>query len=120
MPILEIELVGEPEPARRRDLARRLADAAGEALGARPGGTWVRLRVLPEEDYAESGGAPVGVRPVFAHVLKRTWPEGGPDPEEVRRLTEAVADAVGREPGVVHVRYEAPGGGRQAFGGQLV
>lgn len=118
MPILEIEIVGEPTA--RPGLARRLADAAGEALGARPGGTWVRLRVLPEADYAESGGTPEGVCPVFAHVLLARWPEGGPDPAEVRRLTAALAQACGRDPGVVHVRYEPPGAGRQAFGGELV
>lgn len=118
MPILEIEIVGEPEV--REGLAQGLADAAGEALEARPGGTWVRLRVLPLRDYAESGGAPEGARPVFVSVMKRSYPEGGPDPAEVHRLTEAIARECGRDPGLVHVRYEAPGAGRQAFGGRLV
>ena len=119
MPILEIEIVGEAEA--REGLARRLADAAGEALGARPGGTWVRLRFLPPEQYGESGGpVPDDVRPVFVHVMKRSWPEGGPSAEEVARVTEAIAAVVGRDPGLVHVRHEPPGAGRQAFGGDLV
>lgn len=120
MPILEIEVIDELDYDVREGLAARLADAAGEALGASVGGTWVRLRTLPAVAYAESGGGPPpGIRPVFVSVVRRALPETGPDPDEVLRLTQAIARECRRPEGNVHVRYEAPGAGRQAFGGTL-
>lgn len=121
MPLLTVEMVGEPDPDTRPGLAARIADAAGEALASRPGGTWVRLRVLPAGDYAENGaGADPGIRPVFVAVIERDTPPGGPDPARARRLTEAIAAATGRPAANVHVVYEAAGRGRVAFGGNLV
>jgi phenylpyruvate tautomerase PptA (4-oxalocrotonate tautomerase family) len=119
VPVLEIEIVGEPEGPDRSGLARRLADAAGEALGAGPGSTWVRLRVLDPRDYAENESAEE-LRPVFVHVLERSVPDDDALAARVAKLTRAVAAACDRDPETVHVRYEPPGAGRQAFGGNLV
>ena len=119
MPILEVEIVGEPQ-GDRAGLAQRLADAAADVLGSAPQGTWVRLRILPTEDYAENGGALPGVAPVFVSVLQRASPPDAERADEVRRLTEAIAGACGRPAANVHVRYEPDAAGRQAFGGKLV
>ncbi|RKY18286.1 MAG: hypothetical protein DRQ55_13730 [Planctomycetota bacterium] len=120
MPILEVEIVGEPEAARRAGLARRLADEAGAVLGSGPQGTWARVRVLPAQDYAENGGGPgPGVRPVFVRLLLARHPETKELAELVRRLTEAVARQVDRPVENVHVIVEPPAAGRVAFGGEL-
>ncbi|MBM3892645.1 MAG: hypothetical protein FJ388_26300, partial [Verrucomicrobia bacterium] len=75
MPILDVEIVGRLTEGMHRDLARRIADAAGEVLGSGPQATWVKLRFLDEHAYAENGGGlPSGVRPVLVSVL-----QGGAD-----------------------------------------
>lgn len=114
MPILDVELVG----AREDGLARKIADAAGEVLGTPPGRTWVRVRFLAREDYAENGtDVPGDVRPVLVTVLETKPPQ---DLEaEVRALTAAIAQATGRPAENVHLFYEPPGEGRVAFGGKL-
>ena len=117
MPILDIELVGGNVAA---DLARRLATAAGDALGSRPGGTWVKLRVLPADHYAENTAVEVTARPVFVTVIERNGAGGDGFAEKVTRLTRAVADACGRDPDTVHVIYQPAAAGRVAFGGSLV
>jgi phenylpyruvate tautomerase PptA (4-oxalocrotonate tautomerase family) len=121
MPVLEVEIVGDVDPARREGLASRIADAAGRALDSRPQGTWVRLRWLAPEDYAENAGGPEpGTAPVFVNVMKAQLPEGAEREAEVRALTQAVAAACGRPAQHVHVLYDPPGAGRVAFGGKLV
>ncbi len=120
MPILEVEIVGAAGAEDGIEgLAARLAEAAGLALGARPGGTWVRLRFLAPEHYAESGGAG-DVRPVFVRVLERAVPDHDRLATRIEALTVALAEACGRPPGNVHVLYEPPAAGRMAFGGKLV
>ena len=120
MPILEIEVVGELAPGKRDGLAGRLAEETGRVLGSRPQGTWVRLRELAREDYAENGGGPPeGVLPVFVRVLMAEVPAGEALARLARDLTTAVAEACGRAPEDVHVLFEPPAHGRIAFGGQL-
>lgn len=120
MPVLEIEIVDHAQASIPAGLADRLADAAGTVLGSRTGGTWVRLRLLPDTAYAENGaGPPDGVAPVFVSVLKGGL-DDGVDPDEVRALTAAIAATCDRPRNHVHVRYEPEGRGRQAFGGVLV
>jgi phenylpyruvate tautomerase PptA (4-oxalocrotonate tautomerase family) len=115
MPILDVEFVAAVRPA--PELARRIADAAAGVFGAGPHSVWVKLRWLGPEDYDENGGAVD--RPVFVRVLKRSWsPDSARD--EHARLAQAIAAAVGVEPGNVHVTYEPPAAGRQSFGGALV
>jgi phenylpyruvate tautomerase PptA (4-oxalocrotonate tautomerase family) len=120
VPILDVELVGPVPDETRRGLAQRIADAAGDALGAEPGGTWVKLRLVAGDDYAESGGPlPPGVQPVFVSVLAATPPESEARAEQVRRLTRAVAEACGRPVANTHVVYQPAALGRTAFGGRI-
>ncbi len=85
--------------------ANRVAEAIGEALAAPAGSVWVRLRVLSEEDFAETGGAPG--RTVFVRVLMAQTlidPEG-----TTHAVAEAVAEATGRASDEVHVVIAPPG-----------
>lgn len=120
MPILQVEIVEPLSDEVRHGLARRLAEAAGDALDARPGGTWVRLRYLAAADYAENAGGPAqGVQPVFVEVLQADPPQGDALVAQARRLAKAVGMACKRPQEQVHVVFEPPAAGRVAFGGQL-
>jgi len=119
MPILDVELVGPVSDAIRSGLALRIADAAGRVFGSPTGSTWVKLRVLPAADYAENGGLPEGVLPVFVSVLRRELPQRDEMAREAALLCTAVAQACGRAPESVHVLYEPAAAGRIAFGGRL-
>ena len=120
MPILDVEMVVEADESIDDGLARRLADAAGAVFGAAPGRTWVRLRTLPASRYAESGGAPPGVRPVFVAILKSTRPEGETLRDETLQLTQAIAAVCDRPAENVHVLWLPDAKKRMAFGGRLV
>jgi phenylpyruvate tautomerase PptA (4-oxalocrotonate tautomerase family) len=117
MPVVDVELVGEADVS--AELSQRLADAIGAALTSRPGGTWVRVRELARDHYAENGGLD-DVRPVFVTVLERSRPRGEALAERVARVTAAVAEATGRPAENVHVLFEDDAAGRLAFGGRLV
>ena len=54
MPIVDVELVADSRVTVSDVLAQSLADAIGRSLSSSPGHTWVRLRVLPRENYAEN------------------------------------------------------------------
>ena len=119
MPILDVELVGDESPP--PDLAGRIADAVGQALGAPVGATWVRLRELPAGRYAESGGGPPeGVTPVFVTVLLARPLLGDVRLRVLAELTGAVARACDRPEDNVHVLLAPPASGRMAFGGEPV
>jgi phenylpyruvate tautomerase PptA (4-oxalocrotonate tautomerase family) len=121
VPILEVVIVGAVDPHREPGLAAALADAAALALSSSPRGTWVIVTRVPRGDYAEGGGGPEpGVEPVFVKLLMRAPPTGQALAEQAAVLTRALAECIGRPPAYVHVRYEPPGSGRQAFGGGLV
>jgi phenylpyruvate tautomerase PptA (4-oxalocrotonate tautomerase family) len=120
MPILDIALVGPVPMEVRRNLARRLADATGEALGSRPQGTWVKLRFLDSDAYAEnSGGPPEDAQPVIVSVLQAQRPRGAELSELAFKLTQAIASACQRPPQNVHLIFEPDAAGRIAFGGQV-
>ena len=120
MPILDVEPVvadGQELPA---GLAASLADAAGKVFGAGPGTTWVRVRPLPQSQYAENdAGEPEGFGSVFVRVLKASLPEGPDLDTEVTSLAQAVATVCARNPENVHILYEPPAAGRIAFGGKV-
>jgi hypothetical protein len=120
MPLIEIEIIGSLNvPV--SGLARKLADELGMLFGSAVGESWVRLRFLPKENYAENGAdIPVGAQAIFVQVTKRQLP--GPEilAQEARRISKVVAADCGRSADQVHVIYEAPGAGRIAFGGKLV
>ena len=120
MPILDVEVVGAIPEDRRSTLARAIADAAEGVFRAGLQQTWVKLRELSADDYAENaGGPPKGVRPVFVSVLKHKPPVGDALRAEMAALAMAVARACDRPAEHVHVIYEPPGAGRVAFGGRL-
>lgn len=118
MPIVDVEIVSR-DGGLPQALPGQLADAIGAALGAPIGSTWVRVRVLDADRYAESGGQS-GIRPVFVSILRRTLPELGARAATSRAIASAVAGLVGRPHENVHVIWEPPGAGRVAFGGELV
>jgi len=118
VPVVDVELVGPADVTAA--LTRRLADRVGEALGSRLGGTWVRVRELALDHYAENGGLEDDVRPVFVTVLERARPRGGELAQKVARVTAAVAEVTGRPAEHVHVLFEDGAAGRLAFGGRLV
>ena len=121
MPILEVEIVLRPGEVVDVSLPNVIADATAGALGSRPGGTWVRLRTLSHEHYAEdTGGPPLGVYPIFVSVLKADVPPPDQLAAEVSRLTQAIAQACDRPAENVHILYQPPARGRIAFGGRLV
>lgn len=120
MPILDVEIVGPVPEEVRSGLARRVADAAAAALDTRPQCTWVKLRLLDEDAYAENaGGPPAGVRPVFVSVLQAELPQGAELSAQAARLTAVIAEACRRPAENVHVVFELAAAGRIAFGGRL-
>ncbi len=116
MPIVDVDYIGTP-PA---DLAQRLADEVGAALGAAPGHTWVRMRRLAPTDYAESGATDTANAPVFVTLLLATWPQAAQIEPVLQRVGVVVARACQLPPDHVHVQLAPPAAGRQAFGGNLV
>jgi phenylpyruvate tautomerase PptA (4-oxalocrotonate tautomerase family) len=117
MPIVDVEIVGDESP--KPSLSQELADAAGEIFGTPPGRTWIRLRMLPHDHYAENQEAQEH-HPVFVKVLKGQWPEHDDMKQEITQLTEAFARICDRSFENVHVLYLPEGSGRIAFGGDLV
>jgi len=121
MPMVDVQLVGPVAEADRRDLARRIADAAGEVFASPRGETWVTLHFVATEAYAENGdGPPAGVQPVVVSIVQANPPTGAMLAEQVARLTRAIAAACGRPPENVHLVYQPKAAGRVAFGGRLV
>jgi phenylpyruvate tautomerase PptA (4-oxalocrotonate tautomerase family) len=116
MPIIDVDWVTDERVA--SDLSRTLADGLGEIFGSPPGTTWVRLRTLAPEQYAENEVA-VAPTPVFVHVLMSRQPGGEAAAALAEQVTRCVAERIGVEPGLVHVLFAASGAGRIAFGGAL-
>lgn len=106
-------------PDDRKGLARRVADAVAAVLALPPQSTWVKLRFIEADDYAEnSGGPPVDAHPVFVYILQAQPPQGAALAELAGKLTEAVARACRRPAENVHLIYEPAAAGRIVFGGQ--
>lgn len=117
MPIIDVEIVGDESP--KPSLAQELADAAGEIFGTPSGRTWVRLRMLSRDHYAENGTAQEH-QPVFVTALKARRPDRDDMKREITQLTEAFARICERSFENVHVLYLPESSGRIAFGGDLV
>ena len=121
MPIIEIEIVSRPHETLAEDLAGQIADRAGVIFDTLPGRTWVRLRTLPYDNYAENDiESAVHPSPVFASVLKSRLPEPLDMAREVQALTVAIADLCNRPVDNVHIIYLQPASGRIAFGGVII
>ena len=118
MPIVDVELVQRSGESMPEGLASTLADAIGEIFGAEPGKVWVRVRALPESQYAENLSA--APRPVFVTVLASKPPTGDLLRLQVRQLTTSVARICLSAPENVHVLFEPSARGRISFGGTLV
>ena len=119
MPIVDIEIVVSEGETMRTTFANEAADAIGKVLATPAGRTWVRVRTLPRLQYAENGGTPSDVQPVFVNVLRSQCPAGAQWLDEVRRLTDVIAGLVSRTPENVHVLYQPDARGRIAFGGDV-
>lgn len=121
MPILDIEIVARPDEFFSPTLAAELANRAGAVFGSPPGNTWVKLRSIAREHYAEnSSPSPSDIYPVFVSILKAVLPSPDAMRAEVANLTEAIAQVCGRPPDNVHLIYLPAGAGRVAFGGKIV
>ncbi len=121
MPIVDVELVAGPDEMPAVGLAQSLADAVGRSLDSPPGQTWVRLRVLARECYAENGSSlDDAALPVFVTVLKRQPAATVELAGEIAALTNTIAQWVGRPMTCVHIEYETAAIGRVSFGGRLV
>ena len=121
MPILEVEIILRPGELLTAGLSSQIADQAAAALAAPPGRTWVKLRTLLPDQYAEDGAnTPTSIYPVFVSVLKADPPPPDELAAEVTRLTEAIANTCDRPSENVHILYEPPARGRIAFGGRLI
>jgi phenylpyruvate tautomerase PptA (4-oxalocrotonate tautomerase family) len=119
MPILFVDLVVRPGERAPASAARVLADLAGEMYGSQPGDTWVTVREIPAEGYAENH-SPDGVYfPAIIHVLRMRLPDKFALAAEAARLAEMAGQALGRPADNVHIIFEPSGGGRVAFGGRL-
>ena len=120
MPIVDIELVADGG-AMRDGLAQALADAIGQVFRSPPGQTWVRMRTLARDRYAENDAPLTATElPTFVTILKRQVPGGADLQAEMAALTASVARVTGRSPERVHVEYAVAAAGRVAFGGRLV
>ncbi len=120
MPILNIEIVLGPGEKPHAGLAAEIADRAGEIFASAKGGTWVKIRPIPPEHYAENGAGPEDdIFPVFVFILKSRLQERDAMKAEVVSLTNAIAKACARPPENVHIVYEPAAEGRVAFGGQV-
>ena len=115
VPIVDVEVVGSID---HLGLAQQLAETVGAALASPPGGTWVRLRTLDAESYAEDADDQPEPLPVFVTILARRLPD---DLEHVTsRLTHSLAPLLDRPPNRIHIEWSPPAAGRLFFGGHLV
>ncbi len=121
MPILEVEVVLKDGEVLDPRAAARIADATASIFKTPSGNTWVKVRTLSPNAYAEdAGGPPDGVFPAFISVVKARCGSLGERASEAKRLTRAIAPILKRPPENVHILYEPDGAGRVAFGGKLV
>ena len=121
MPIVTVEVVSGANDAMAHNIAQSLADAIGRALVSPPGQTWVRVRSLARDQYAENEALLDAAQlPVFVTILKQRSPQRPELEGEVTELTRAIAQIIGRPATCVHIEYAPAGAGRLSFGGILV
>lgn len=120
MPIVDIEIVLQPDETIPGELASELADQLGEIFGSSKNGTWVKVYGSDGIHYAENGGKEAGVYPVFVSLLKANLPAAEEIQREIDAIITTVAKICNRAPSLVHVIYQPAGKGRVAFGGNIV
>jgi phenylpyruvate tautomerase PptA (4-oxalocrotonate tautomerase family) len=119
MPILEAEIIGEIAAPLRHGLAQRLADAAAQVFETAPQQTWIKLRYLDAQDYAENAGRAPEPLPVFVRILLRSSFEIAERRRYARELARSFAELCARPAARVHILFDEPAQGRIAFGGEL-
>lgn len=122
MPIADIELICETaQSVPSAGLAQQLANELGRVFSSPPGGTWVRVRTLAPEQYAENDAEPGASEfPIFVTLLLGQLPVAAALEQQVIAVTAAVARVTGKDEQRIHVQYAPAASGRQAFGGHLV
>lgn len=120
MPILEIEIVSAAGAHFDDDLAQRFADVAGKIFESKQGGTWVKVRYLPNGQYAENEDPRLQIRPVFVSVVLRQHPSHEVMRKQADELAASIAQICDRPKENVHVLYQPEASGRIAFGGNLI
>ena len=123
MPIVDIEVVtGTADPqAIGEQIPQSIADKLGDIFGSEPGGTWVRLRSLDRDRYAENRTTlDSGTAPTFVRILRAELPEPAALRREMARVADAVARVLDRPRENVHVLYAPEAKGRIGFGGTLL
>jgi phenylpyruvate tautomerase PptA (4-oxalocrotonate tautomerase family) len=121
MPILDIELVVQPDEHLPANLASELADRIGRVFGSAAQQTWVKVSTILRDHYAENeAGSLASIAPVFVQVLKARLPAPEALAVEVAALTTVIAEVCRWPADQIHIVYQPPAAGRVAFGGQLV
>ena len=92
MPIIDVEVVtskAEPNVGSRAQL-QVLADELGILFDSEPAGTWVRLRSIDQDEFAENQTViGSGVRPTFVNVLRSELPNTGALRIEMAEIAKA-------------------------------
>ena len=123
MPIVELELVTSNEAEKLMpDVIQQLSDEIGDYLGSDTAGTWLKVRYLDQDHYAENNlaGADGRLKPTFVYVLRYQLPGQDKLAQDARRLAAIVSGCTGRPVENTHIVFEPDGKGRVAFGGELV
>src|SRR5262245_3485067 len=117
MPILNVEIVGS---ATENKLAQRLADVAATVFDTHKGNVWVKVHFIPKSQYAENGGTPDGLNPVFLTIqLGQSFGKKS-NGEVATGLTESVSKLLDRPKENIHIIFEPSLKGRVAFGGKML
>ena len=123
MPIIDVGIVtstAEPNVASKAQL-QVLADELGILFDSEPAGTWVRLRSIDRDEYAENQTVlGSGVRPTFVNVLRAELPDPSTLRIEMAEIAKIVARTLDRPRENVHVLNAPVARGRIGFGGELL
>ena len=123
MPIVDIEILTTTTGPVSIDTEslQCVADELGELFGSAPGNTWIRLRSIDKNDYAENGVVTeLQATPVFVSVLRADLPEVSALRREMAGVADVVSRALDHPRENVHVLYAPGARGRIGFGGELM
>jgi phenylpyruvate tautomerase PptA (4-oxalocrotonate tautomerase family) len=123
VPVIEISALPQRDGVDLGAALYAVTRAVADELGEDERGTWATWQTLEPGRYAEGSDAPA-VQPDSTHppLVRMTVLEGRPA-ELVERMlvaaADALADALGLQPGNVFVRYEEATAGRVYTGGAI-
>ncbi len=122
VPIIDIELVEDEQSGQGTTInIQALADSLGVLFNSGQAGTWVRLRHLPRDRYAENQTRiDQSTRPVFITVLKSRLGDENELAVEAKAIASTVSGLLDRPVQNTHVLFAPDAAGRIAFGGELV